>query len=122
MRVAVDAVDVSLHEEDIVALLFAGCGWMHPFEFGVAAWLHEHFDCSSTFLRFGGTSAGSSIASGLALGIDMEVFFEETLTLYEPCKYLPFAMCDGVKKVRSSWLADAQFSHAVAAFPQMQLI
>ena len=86
--------------ETTVALLFAGCAWMHPFEFGVGAFFSEVFDKDHRLIRFGGCSAGAAVASGLALGLDFDSFFEEALTIYEPCKYLPFAMCDGVKKVR----------------------
>ena len=72
---------------------------MFPFEFGVAKFFTEVFDTRHKLIRFGGCSAGAAVASGLALGLDFDAFFEEALTIYEPCKYLPFEMCDGVKKV-----------------------
>lgn len=83
----------------VVALLFAGCGWMHPFEFGVGKAFAEVVELSSPCVRLGGCSAGAAVSSGLALGLDMDVFFEETLTLYDTCRHSPLGMCGGVKRV-----------------------
>jgi predicted acylesterase/phospholipase RssA len=72
---------------------------MYPFEFGAAKFVSEHFDTASGLMRFGGCSAGAAAAAGLALGWDIDLFFENTLQIYEPCKYVPFGMCGGVKRV-----------------------
>ena len=104
----------------VVAIMFAGCGWMHPFELGAAKFFAEVFDLDSNkeLFRIGGCSAGAVVASALAfscrcvgtegdrIGVDIDSLFEETLELYEPCKRLPFAMCDGVKRVMQKVAGD----------------
>lgn len=103
----------------VVAILFAGCGWMHPFEFGAAKFFADIFDLDSKkeLIRIGGCSAGAVVASALAfscrgagdgdrMGIDIDSLFAETLELYEPCKRIPFAMCDGVKRVMQKVAGD----------------
>lgn len=83
-----------------VAILYAGCGWMVPFEFGSGCWFEKHFDTASPFLTYGGVSAGSAVCVALALGLDMEACCEEAVKqLYVPCKNWPFPMCEGIKKV-----------------------
>ena len=82
-----------------VAILFAGCGWMHPFEFGAGKAFAEMIDLKNENVILGGCSAGAVVASCLAVGMDIDEFFEQTLTIYDSCKILPFRMCDGVKKV-----------------------
>lgn len=93
-----------------VAVMFAGCGWMHPFESGAAKFFAEHFDIDHAKLRFGGCSAGAAVAAALSMHINMDDFFETTLELHGDSV---FAMCDGVKRVLEKLLMDDEAWRAV---------
>ena len=96
-----------------VALLFAGCGWMHPFEFGAGKAFAGMMDLNDPSVTLGGCSSGAVVASGLAVGMDIDVLFERTLEIYDACKTLPFGMCGGVKRVlRSMSVGDEEWRRA----------
>jgi hypothetical protein len=81
----------------VVAVLFAGCGWMFPFEFGAAKLFQRVLDDAACV--WGGCSAGAVSAAALALRLDIDALLEEALTAYGACRYWPFSMCGNAKRV-----------------------
>ncbi len=70
------------------SVCFQGSGCVIVYHIGCAQYLQEHFDLKNvTFLA---ASGGSIVAAMLALGLDMEVAFEENCRLAKFSRSLPF--------------------------------
>lgn len=77
-----------------LTVTFGGGAWFALFYLGVAQYMSEHTKAKRRdSIRYAGTSAGSSAASALALGIEPRIIAEDLISLQPLCKNNAFRIC-----------------------------
>mmetsp|Transcript_9161 Transcript_9161/g.30163 ORF Transcript_9161/g.30163 Transcript_9161/m.30163 type:complete len:289 (+) Transcript_9161:34-900(+) len=82
-----------------LAFSFDGGGWMFPFNYGVGAYIQDHFDTHSPNLTFAGISCGSCVAAALATDIPMRPYHQDAVNVYDYAAYNPFRMSTALERV-----------------------
>eukprot|EP00392_Amoebophrya_sp_AT5.2_P000379 g379.t1 len=88
---------------------FDSCGWLYVYHWGVASFVHDHFDGSGNYppeLAFSGASGGALVAGCMALRLDPMAVGLDSVRQSEPCQYSvfeTFRLCD---KTLDKWVPE----------------